>query len=247
MTGAGDGERRGPAPGDASGGPTSPGSPGAPGGPPGGADIAGLTVRVGNDEDADVAARLHAEQITEGFLSFLGPRFLRRLYRRISRSPDSFLLIADEGGTVVGYVAGSADVGRLYRSFVVRDGLPAALGAAGRIVRSWRRVLETFRHGSSGGVGTGRGPELLAIAVDPDQKGRGVGRALVTSFLAEVARRGHDAAYVVVGADNAPAVALYQRAGFVTVGRFELHPGVTSCLMQFDRAGHGPGGAGGGA
>ncbi len=44
-----------------------------------------------------------------------------------------------------------------------------------------------------------------------------------------------DAAHVVVGADNAGAVSLYERAGFVTVERFELHAGTESLLMQWDR------------
>ena len=176
-------------------------------------------------------------------MSFLGPRFLRLLYRRIARSPESFLLVAQSGGGVIGYVAGSSDVGRLYRRFVVRDGPAAAVAAAGRLARSGRRVAETFHHGSSG-VGQGRGTELLAIAVDPDWTGKGVGRSLVAAFLAEVTRRGGDAAYVVVAADNARAIALYRRAGFTPVGHFELHAGVTSLLMQWDRADDGQGGPG---
>ena len=208
------------------------------------AGAAGVTTGPGDAGDAAVVARLHAGQITEGFLSFLGPRFLRLLYRRIARSPESFLLVAQSpGGGVIGYVAGSSDVGRLYRRFVVRDGPAAAVAAAGRLARSGRRVAETFHHGSSG-VGQGRGTELLAIAVDPDWTGKRVGRSLVAAFLAEVTRRGGDAAYVVVAADNARAIALYRRAGFTPVGRFELHAGVTSLLMQWDRGDDGQGGPG---
>ncbi len=65
-------------------------------------------------------------------------------------------------------------------------------------------------------------------------EGSRVGR-LVAAFLAEVSARGGDAAHVVVGADNAAAVALYRRAGFEAVDRFELHPGTESLLMQWDR------------
>ena len=202
-----------------------------------------MTAGPGDAGDAAVAARLHAAQITEGFLSFLGPRFLRRLYRRIAWSPESFLLVAQSGGGVIGFVAGSSDVGRLYRRFVVRDGPAAAVAAAGRLARSWRRVAETLRHGSSG-AGQGRGTELLAIAVEPGWTGRGVGRSLVAAFLDEVTRRGDHAAYVVVAADNAQAVALYRRTGFTPVERFELHAGVTSLLMQWDRPGDGTGGRG---
>ncbi len=206
---------------------------------PTGAD---LRVRAADDADAATAARFHADRIDQGFLSFLGTGFLTRLYRRISRTPGSFLLVAvddqaaggRDGGGVVGFIAGSSDVGGLYRRFVLYDGVPAGLAAAPRLARGWRRMLETLRHGS-GGSGTGRGTELLAVAVDPDHGGRGVGTALVDAFLARTVADGGTAAYVVVGADNATAIGLYSRCGFTTAGEFELHAGTRSVLMQWDR------------
>ena len=58
-----------------------------------------MVLRVGTEDDAAVAADLHAGQIGEGFLAILGPRFLRRLYRRVARTPDSFLLVVEATGT----------------------------------------------------------------------------------------------------------------------------------------------------
>jgi ribosomal protein S18 acetylase RimI-like enzyme len=194
-----------------------------------------VVVRAGRAQDSAAVGALHAERISEGFLSHLGPRFLARLYQRITLVPDSFLIVAECHGDPVGFIAGSGDVSALYRSFLVRDGIPAAVGSAGQLILGWRRVMETLRHGSADGAGTGRGAELLAIAVAQDQSGRGTGQMLVEAFLTEVLRRGHTAAHVVVGADNSPAISLYRRAGFAEGGRFELHPGTESLLMQWDR------------
>ena len=190
----------------------------------------GVVLRNGTDGDAAAAAALHAGQISEGFLAFLGPRFLRRLYRRVARTPSCFLLVVEDDGTVVGFLAGSTDVRALYRSFVLRDGAAAALACGGRLLGSWRRVIETLRHGARG---TGSGAELLAIAVDPTAQGRGAGTLLVEGFLTEVGRRGQRAAFVVVAEDNETAVALYQRNGFRMVERFELHSGTQSLVMQW--------------
>lgn len=197
---------------------------------------AGPAVRVGRSADAGDVAVLHATQIDQGFLSLLGPKFLARLYRRIMRSPGSFLLVAEEapGSGVVGFIAGSEDIGSLYRSFLVHDGMVAAIETAPVLVRSWRRVTETLRHGMGDDDGTGRGAELLAVAVAPGRQGGGVGAALVRAFIGEVVRRGGDQAYVVVAADNPTAVRLYERSGFVTSARFELHAGTASLLMQWD-------------
>jgi ribosomal protein S18 acetylase RimI-like enzyme len=200
-----------------------------------------MTIRTGRDDDAGAAALLHAGRIGDGFLSFLGPPFLTRLYRRIARTPSSFLLIADASGDVVGFVAGSTDVGELYRSFLVRDGVAAGLAAAPRLVRGWRRVLETLRHGAGDGAGSGRGTELLAIAVDTGHEGRGIGTTLVAAFLDQVATSGATEAFVVVGADNIGAMGLYARAGFIAGDEFELHAGTRSLVMQWNRTAVGDG------
>ena len=176
---------------------------------------------------------LHSGQIQGGFLSLLGPGFLRHLYRRICLSQGSFLVVAEDDGGVIGFVAGSADVGALYRDFLVHDGLRVAWGSAGRLLRHWRSALETLGHGTGSDTLHGSGVELLAIAVDPSRQGEGVGESLIRAFLDQVVEDGHDAAHVVVAADNIGAVRFYGRAGFSEAGRFELHAGTVSLLMQW--------------
>lgn len=191
----------------------------------------GMVLRTGTAADAAAVAALHAGQIGEGFLTILGPRFLRRLYRRVAHTPDSFLLVVEDESTAVGFLAGSTNVANLYRSFILRDGAAAAFTCGGRLVRSWSRVLETLRHGTGG---ASHGAELLAIAVDPAVRRRGVGTLLVKEFLAETVRRRQDAAHVVVAANNESAMALYRQAGFRAAQRFELHRGTESLQMQWN-------------
>jgi len=193
-------------------------------------------VRTGALGDAGAAAELHARLISDGFLSSLGPRFLHRLYRRIVLSDGSFLLVAEGGGAVVGFVAGSTAVGRLYGDFLRRDGVAATLQAPLRLAMALPRVLETLRHGRGAGTdasGPGAvGGELLAVAVDPRWRGRRLGGRLVEGFLDELESRGATSGRVVVGADNAAAVAMYRRAGFAPARTFEFHRGVASLLME---------------
>lgn len=205
------------------------------------AAVSPITVRPGTPADGAAAAALHAGGIAEGFLSLLGPGFLEPLYRRICRHPGSFLLVAEHQGDPVGFIAGSTDVPGLYRSFLLHDGVVAALRAIRPLVLGWRRVLETLRHGSPTATGAGEA-ELLSVAVDPRWQGQGAARSLVAAFLDEVVARGCPAAHVVVGAANTPAVALYQGAGFATAERFELHPGTESLLMRWAGSGAGPSG-----
>jgi ribosomal protein S18 acetylase RimI-like enzyme len=193
---------------------------------------ASVTIRTGTGADAAAAARLHAGQISEGFLASLGTGFLTRLYRRVACSDGSFLLVADENGDQIGFLAGTLDVGKLYKKFLLRDGAFAALAAAPQLLRAWPRALETLRHGGREEPAKGSA-ELLAIAVDPGRRGNRIGARLVERFLDEVRLGGARTAHVVVGAGNSPAIALYERSGFEAAETFELHPGTKSVLMRW--------------
>jgi ribosomal protein S18 acetylase RimI-like enzyme len=180
-------------------------------------------------EEVRRVAELHAARITEGFLPLLGPRFLNRLYRRVHRSPDGFVFVAMEDSEVVGFVAGACDLHRLYRSFLARDAVVAGVLAAPRLVRSLPRALETLRYpSSSNGLPDA---EILAVAVDANHVGRGIGRQLVDAGLAELAHHGIGSAKVVAGADNAAALELYERAGFVRCARITVHRGTDSEVL----------------
>ncbi|SMH49097.1 GNAT family N-acetyltransferase [Maritimibacter sp. HL-12] len=61
--------------------------------------------------------------------------------------------------------------------------------------------------------------ELLTIAVAPEHRRKGQGRALLAGFEAEAAARGADAAFLEVAADNAAARALYTVSGWRETGR----------------------------
>ena len=61
--------------------------------------------------------------------------------------------------------------------------------------------------------------ELLTLAVDPAAQRRGLGLELLTDFEREAVARGAYTAFLEVAEDNAPARALYARAGWMEAGR----------------------------
>jgi glycosyltransferase involved in cell wall biosynthesis/ribosomal protein S18 acetylase RimI-like enzyme len=189
------------------------------------------TVELGTEVDVAAAAALHASEITEGFLPTLGPTFLRRLYRRIVRWDGSFLLVIRDDDGVAGMAAATEDVGRLYRAFLVRDGIVAGIAAAPRLMRSWRKVLETLRYPA--GERELPRSELLAVAVSPRARGRGIGRQLVLAVTDELTRRGVTNARVVAGTGNAPALRLYSSAGYRPAAQIEVHEGVGSQVLTW--------------
>ena len=193
------------------------------------------SVRLATVTDAPRLAELHVARISEGFLASLGPAFLERLYRRIVRSSDSFAYVVDgePGGPVAGFAAATASTRALYQSFAFHDGVVAGFIAAPRLVRSWRRVLETLRY-PGGGAGDLPSAEILSVAVDADSGGRGIGRPVVDASTARLAPRGHDAVKVVTGSDNVAALKLYERCGFERAATVEVHEGVSSEVLVWN-------------
>ncbi|MFC9977795.1 ribosomal protein S18-alanine N-acetyltransferase [Spirillospora sp. NPDC127200] len=96
-------------------------------------------------------------------------------------------------------------------------------GAAGELV------------GYAGLAAAGGQADVQTIGVRPDRRGSGLGAALLTELLEEAARRGSEAVFLEVRADNAPAQRLYERFGFERVGlrrRYYQPSGVDAIVMR---------------
>jgi ribosomal protein S18 acetylase RimI-like enzyme len=194
--------------------------------------------------DVPAVAALHAQRISEGFLPTLGIGFLERLYGRMVRSDTARVFVVDDDTNphdaydVVGFVATADDTGRFYREFLRHDGFAAALHSAGVLVRSPRKVWETFRYGTRGtdGEADARGAELpaaevFAIAIAPHVEGRGLGAALLAAALDRFRADGITAARVVTAVGNEAAQRMYERAGFRAFSRTEVHAGVPQAVL----------------
>ena len=185
------------------------------------------SVRHATEADAAGIGALHAEAIHEGFLPTLGPRFLRRLYRRIVRSDDAMVFVTEDDQGITGFVAIATNTSSLYRDFLLHDGLMAALAAAPALAASPRRSLETLRYGFSSGGQDGRPEaEVLATAVAQRARRTGIGARLLTAATDGLRDSGVLGACVVTASDNRSAQRMYERAGFIHLATTEVHAGV---------------------
>jgi ribosomal protein S18 acetylase RimI-like enzyme len=157
---------------------------------------------------------------------------MERLYQAMVDWDGSEIFVADGGLRPVGCVAGVTDGGAFYRHFVRHHGAGAALAAAPRLLRPRiaRRAWETLRYeGDHGGVAA----ELLAMAVVPEARRRGVATALGARLLEALSARGEAHVKVVVGAGNDGAVAAYRGMGFNASGVIEVHAGEKSQVLTW--------------
>jgi ribosomal-protein-alanine N-acetyltransferase len=61
--------------------------------------------------------------------------------------------------------------------------------------------------------------ELLTIVLDPEARGRGLSAELLAHHARSVRRAGGEVLFLEVASDNAPALALYRKAGFKQIGQ----------------------------
>lgn len=173
-------------------------------------------------------AELHIEAVPQGFLTTLGPRVLASVYRSIASSRSSFLLAAECDGEVEGFICGAYDVGKVYRDYLVRHGLEAALLLLPVIFAPKRahRLIETLRYpGTGGGV---KRPEILSFCVSSASRGQGIGRSLLLGLIQEFRTSGVRDIRVVTGETQHAAHRLYEALGASQSRRIQVHEGVWS-------------------
>lgn len=189
-----------------------------------------LELRLAKPADAMSIAHLHLNTIEAGFLSSLGSGFLRLLYRALIDSEHASVTVAEVDGAVVGFIAGTDDIGAFYKMFFRAHFFEATWRLLPSIVKPqvWRRIWETVRYG---GGKSAVAAELLSMAVAPNARGSGLGSRLVDTLLDQMKARGVDQVKVVAGDSNLAAISLYSRCGFEFNRRLEVHEGVLSVEM----------------
>ena len=174
---------------------------------------------------ARAVAELHRTGIQTGFLSSLGPMFLRQLYRALPGCPAGFGYVwVDQAGHVVGFIACAESVGRLYKQALRRRGFFMAIPLLRFMVCPLviRRMWQTFRYPSSVGTDLPQA-EVLSVVVGPQGRGKGVAVSLMEAALKGFADRGIAEVKVAVGADNHIADRYYRKCGFELVVTREHH------------------------
>jgi ribosomal protein S18 acetylase RimI-like enzyme len=115
------------------------------------------------------------------------------------------------------------------------DGLLAPGSGHAAIVATAGEAVIGFIHVGADEEDPSRG-HVFSFYVAPPFSGRGIGRALLARALAELSARGYRVVTLWVFTDNAPAVRLYERAGFRPDGaqRVEREYGVLEQRMRLE-------------
>ena len=74
-----------------------------------------LVIRVANPADLNEIAEIHAQSIPYSINSILGIERLKTLYSVFFSNPDHYLIVAEEGGLIIGFISGTSNYSSLMK------------------------------------------------------------------------------------------------------------------------------------
>ncbi|MCK4887624.1 MAG: GNAT family N-acetyltransferase [Planctomycetes bacterium] len=174
---------------------------------------------------ASQVAGLHISGISNGFISSLGQGFVTALYEAIAEDENSFGFVAVEDGEVLGFVAFTTGLSKLYKYVALKKGLKFGfilvrkMTSLGILKKIWSNI---FYPGKMKSLDL-PDAELLSIVIAPQGRGKGLATQLVGRGFEECASRGIGKVKVLVDAANELANKLYLKCGFKLAGQIDSH------------------------
>lgn len=160
---------------------------------------------------------IHLRTFEGFFLSFLGPKFLKELYRAIVEDSGGVAFIAENNEGMLGFVAGSINIRELYRNMIRKHLFRFAWASMGAFLRKptiFFRLVRALRMPSQKEA-IPNCSTLMSIAVLPEAQGNGIGKRLVYTFIDEIRNKKGECVVLTTDRDNNEAVnQFYIKLGF---------------------------------
>ncbi len=198
--------------------------------------VDGFRFRQLKREDCREAAAIRLKTEEWGFLPALGEAFYGELLRATCESKFGFGIICeDQKKETAGFICAATHLQKYHLEIILRRGILLILRALPSLLRQPKLV--------SGLVQYIRYPqhvpckyikaEWLTMVIREEYRGKGIGRKITSSLIAEYRRRGVKQFKSTVRSNNRISCAIHKNFGFRFVEAFELH-GVPMNLYVYD-------------
>lgn len=171
---------------------------------------------------------IHLNTFTGFFLTFMGRGFLKQMYQSYCDYDESGLLVAEEEGKALGFLAFSSNFSGLYK-FMIKTRLIKfgwySIGAFFRKPSAFMHIISAFLKPGEA-KREEKYVELSSIGVNPNVKSKGIGSKLIDALKDNVDFDKY--AYINLetdAVDNEGAIHFYEKNGFVRERMFETDEG----------------------
>lgn len=171
---------------------------------------------------------IHLNTFAGFFLTFMGRGFLNQMYRSYCDHNESGLLVAEDNGKAIGFLAYSGNFSGLYKFMIKTRLVPFgwySVGAFFRRPSAFMHIIKAFLKPSEV-KREEKYVELSSIGVDPTIKSKGVGSLLIDELKKIVDF--NKFAYITLETDavnNDGAIHFYEKNGFVRERMYETDEG----------------------
>lgn len=190
-----------------------------------------MIIRLAEKKDALAVSEIHKKEIGKGFLSSLPAAFLEKLY--LATIESDFIVVAENEGIVSGFIAGTADIKKLYSVFLKRYFFYSVVVLFFKIFNfsAFKKIIENLFYPNK--EQDFPVAELLTIAVKKEFQNNGLAVKMLEVFLREMRNRGMIIFKVIVGENLNPAIKFYEKNGFKFLKNINLHSGESSRVYIF--------------
>ena len=187
------------------------------------------------DEEIRAVANIHAESISLGFLSQLGPKFLFYLYKSIYECPQTELVIAKKNNLTLGFITGCSSLRPVLKHLLKNYFFAASISIIPKLanVSTIKRIFEIITYSTKDTDKLNLPPvELLSLAVTEPYRGYGVAENLYEKLQYQFKLSGLTEFKIIVGEDLLQAQKFYERMGATKVDTIDLHKNSTSFIYK---------------
>ena len=170
-------------------------------------------------------AKIHQDEIVEGFLSTFGVKFLSKLYCNLCDSPYAFLYVAIINNRICGFICGSTDTSKVYKYFIMRNGILILPLIIPKILsfKKIGRMLETLIYPQKkANVGLPKN-EILNFCISHDFQRKGIGKKLFKVLIKEFKNLNFNKIKIVTGVNQIKAQRFYESVGAIKFTDIEIH------------------------
>lgn len=196
-----------------------------------------MTTRLAARADLSAVADIHQEAFPAFFMTMLGRGFLMNYYAQVLDDPGGILVILEQAGRPVGFVAGFLDPMAFYAELRKRRLGYLLKSLPSLCLRPWLlpRLCASYAYARGAQwAATDSYCELASIGVGLTAQGQGAGRMLLTAFLDQVRNTATQVRLTTDALGNDRVNTFYQAAGFRVIAQFEKSKGRFMNVYQLD-------------